>query len=454
MINVNDKVKEHIINDLVENTIEIHFPNNSNIKTITMDNIVEESMTLKQSICSESKLKFGGCIASEFTISVCDTEDRLFNENDSTKKIKGKWIYVILNQSYLGDYIYPSSTLYPSKKLFSGRQVGTQKFNLFCGYVDKFERDADDRHIYKLTAYDYMAKLNQKDGTEALFEEWENATFRPLGVVMGNFINLTHHPYVGEFSGLLATNTFSTGGNNYKIYNYKTKNEHWLADKNSKVTYGDVLKNCCEMIGAFGFIAPFDDALENKGDTIKGNFWLVYLDPKGESEVYDFYENLDYDDYVTSGYTDFKWSYGGTASNKQSKISIFRPDNTTIPSDETKEYDLTSNVICWQNEDPKTTNFHMLNDFYHYKNKEGQPSDVTMRFYNCSYIPFTATVDGRPWVQVGDNVQFNVYETDVNGAPVYENGTQKMTTITSVILSRTLSGIQALTDTLEAKGEL
>lgn len=449
MITVDSKIKDHIINDLVENTVEILFPNNSDIATITMDNIVEESMTLKQSICSESTLKFGGCIASEFNISVCDTDDRTFGNN-----IKGKWIYVRLTQSYLGDYIYPSSTLYPSAKIYPGRQVQEKTWNLFCGYVDKFQRDGDDKHIYKLTAYDYMAKLNQKDGTKSLFEEWQNATFRPLGTIISDFIKLTYHPSVSETSGIL-TNTFSTNGVKYKIYNYKTRNGHWLLDKNNLVTSGSVLRDCCEMIGVFGFISPFSDALEKKGDTVKGNFRLVYISHTDSPEVYDFYEDLSYEDYIVKGYTDFKWKYGGNLDGKTTeKETTFRPGNTEIPDNETKVYDLTKNVICWQNEDMNTSNWHILNDLYNYKNNKGDPSDITKRFYNCSYTPFTATTDGRPWVQVGDNVQFNVYETDVNGAPLYENGKQKMTVVSSVILSRTLSGIQALTDTLEAKGEL
>ena len=61
------------------------------------------------------------------------------------------------------------------------------------------------------------------------------------------------------------------------------------------------------MIGVFGFISPFSDALEKKGDTVKGNFKLVYISPTDSPEVYDFYEDLSYEDYIVKGYTDFKW---------------------------------------------------------------------------------------------------------------------------------------------------
>lgn len=443
MITVDSKIKGHIINDLVENTVEILFPNNSDIATITMDNIVEESMTLKQSICSDNKLKFGGCIASEFTISVCDTENRIFGN-----EIKGKWIFVRLTQRYLGDYIYPSSTLYPSAKIYPGRQVQERTWDLFCGYVDKFQRDGDDKHIYKLTAYDYMAKLNQKDGTNALYKEWKSSS-KDLGYIMKKFAkDLYTNITVNKSTGLLS-GTYCEYGVVTKFYEFQTNNSNWLTGKNDKVSYGDVLRNCCEMLGAFAYVGVYS------GRTY-GIFQTVYLDKNDKPEVYDFYEDLSYENYETKGYTTLKWKEGNdlSGSNSKGKFTEYKLETVVPSSAQEQEYDLTNNIVVWQKAPSTETALHYLEDFFSYKDTKQTPNDVVNRFYNCSYTPFTATVDGRPWVQVGDNVQFNVYETDVNGAPLYENGKQKMTVVSSVILSRTLSGIQALTDTLEAKGEL
>lgn len=114
------------------------------------------------------------------------------------------------------------------------------------------------------------------------------------------------------------------------------------------------------------------------------------------------------------------------------------------------------------------------------------------RIPNCHFKPFTATVDGRTWVEVGDLVRIKVPDADYDGCvydsatgqkmdcdgflvnetgayiyadgtviPYDENtgeyasepimGTVRTKNVESIILSRTLTGIQALTDVLEAK---
>jgi hypothetical protein len=82
-----------------------------------------------------------------------------------------------------------------------------------------------------------------------------------------------------------------------------------------------------------------------------------------------------------------------------------------------------------------------------------------------SYYPITATVDGRPWAHVGDKIEIFKNCTDVNGDYIYEtdeNGEYELDEngeliilkekYTTYIMSRTLTGIQALTDEIETKG--
>ncbi|MDY4813072.1 MAG: hypothetical protein SO152_04390 [Ruminococcus sp.] len=439
MLDVDITVKNHIINNLLENILEISFPwqsEGNEIAPITMKNIVEESMTLKQSICSESKLKFGGCIASEFSISLCDDEERSFAEKD----LKGKWILVKLTQKYLGNNIYPGENIYPTTNLFPGQQIQTKEFFLFNGYIDSLKYSSGDKHKFDLVAYDYFGKLNTKDGTNELLTQWGNATFRPLGTMLRIFINNIHSTNVSPITGLLSSTFVAGGTTKTKIYDFPTMNSYWLTNKD-KTTYGEVARYLCEMVGCFGYIMPNTDNKE-------GNFVLAYLDFSDKYETYGFYEELNFEDFKTNGYSGLSWTYGGEQKkSSKEKISKFFPN--IVPDSATKNiYDMTDNICCWQQEISSGENFHILDDFYN-------TSNVFNRFYNSGYIPFTAKVDGRPWVQVGDNVQFNVYETDVNGEPVLDNnGNQKITTVNSVVLSRTLSGIQALTDTLETKGEM
>ena len=68
------------------------------------------------------------------------------------------------------------------------------------------------------------------------------------------------------------------------------------------------------------------------------------------------------------------------------------------------------------------------------------------------YKPIEATLDGRLWVEPGDMVQIKYYVTDADGNYAYNaDGTPQTATVTSYVLSRELTGIQALTDKNTAK---
>ena len=110
--------KNYVIDgNLVRNELVITFPD-GDADTITEANIASESMQLKQSICDEDKLTFGGCIASEFKINLINSDDRVF-----TSDLVGKWISVKLTHYYVGNTdVYPATSLYPSSTVYPGRQ--------------------------------------------------------------------------------------------------------------------------------------------------------------------------------------------------------------------------------------------------------------------------------------------------------------------------------------------
>ena len=58
MLSISSTHKQKIINELISNKLEI-FSSDSKFDVITETNIESESMSLKQSICDENKLKFG-----------------------------------------------------------------------------------------------------------------------------------------------------------------------------------------------------------------------------------------------------------------------------------------------------------------------------------------------------------------------------------------------------------
>ena len=213
------------------------------------------------------------------------------------------------------------------------------------------------------------------------------------------------------------------------VRNFPTYNRAWLEDSNT-ITYGELLKNCCELLGVFGTIIP---------NASYGVF--RYIELGKSTETYDFYENLYAEEYNSSGYNDFVFING--YSSREKKTIEFE----TLWGDESNSYDLTKNTVCRQEDDGTGGSaIHNVQNLLNGKTGE--------RFYNCSYTPLTTTLDGRPWVQIGDGIEIESYVTDSNGDFVYNNaGQPKKEKVKAYVLSRTLSGIKALTDSIEAKGE-
>ena len=72
------------------------------------------------------------------------------------------------------------------------------------------------------------------------------------------------------------------------------------------------------------------------------------------------------------------------------------------------------------------------------------------KYFTIEYAPFALSMLGLPFLEIGDYICFDVTEwsSDENDNPVMETKT-----IESIVLSRNLSGINALTDELEARNE-
>ena len=74
---------------------------------------------------------------------------------------------------------------------------------------------------------------------------------------------------------------------------------------------------------------------------------------------------------------------------------------------------------------------------------------ILNKVQGVTYTPFTAECTGLPFLEVGDPVQFYVYDFE-------ESDKQKKDVFvlkSFYVLSRTMKGIQSLTDTLTAQGE-
>lgn len=423
MKNFKEQYKPKVIHELIGNKLEILFPN-GDAAVITEANMVSESMKLKQSVCDESQLRFGGCIASEFSIQLMNTEERSFGID-----LVGKWINVRLTQTFPnGNYLYPKSNIYPSKKLLPGEVIMEQEWYLFSGYIDSAQLDKNDKNIRNLVAYDALALLNQADGTDKLYHLWQ---VFPTGCTLNNLLvhclQYNDTVIIGfDFGRRLEE---KIPGMDYgTIQNYPTMNKSWLNNHN-KITYGLIVKNVCEMLGVWGFM---------RANGAYGEFNMIYT---SGTETYDFYEQFYAEEYTTKGYSGVTLMIG-IDSERTSKTTTFA---SSILEDDENYYDLTDNIICWQ-EKESTGWVHPFQEIYNDKITDARLSGST-------YTPMTATVDYRPWVEVGDKIKINTYKTDVNGDYILDADGNKITeTVESYVLSRTITGIQALTDQIEAKG--
>lgn len=434
MISFADKNK--VINNLIYNKIEITFPDGDE-ETITEVNIASESMQLKQSICDEESLKFGGCIASEFKIDLINTDDRIFSS-----ELTGKWISVKITQYYPGnDELFPSNNLYPSDTAYPGNTVSSQEFHIFSGFIDSAKVNKNDKNMYNIVAYDVMAKLYEWDATNKLHNLWTSFTG---GYCIGDLfvICLNHNDHMiitmhdnDELNESLAL----YNGEQITLRKFKTRNEDWLSNQ-EKISYGKLLKMLCEMIGMFGTIVP------NAG---KGVFDCIPL--SSSTEKYDFYEELFAEEYVSTGPTSVEISLSG--NDRTQKIASFSLEDHAPSTSIEKAYDMTDNIVIWQSYSSYINNYNhdiqvMFNGRTGGRIARGKGGGVLHK-----YTPLEATLDGRLWVQPGDAVNIISNKTNVDGSYVYdENGDTITETVSTYVLSRTLTGIQALTDKIQAKG--
>lgn len=427
MLGISDTYKNKIINELIDNKLEIFFPDGDGV-AITEDNIVSESMKLKQSACDESKLKFGGCIAAQFEIDLINTETRSFASD-----LEGKWISVRLTHIFPnGMLLYPSANIYPGR-YYPGEITAEQSFYLFSGYIDSAKVDRSNKNIRHIVAYDMMAKINELDATSLIYGKINTGelTIGSIFSIIFSHYNIPYNQY--------GINTFfqtSIGDVNGTIVaNIPAKNTDWYSD-NSLLTAGEAIKSICEMLGLFGQIIPTES---------KGYFDMFSLLNKTKAEKYEFNEKFYSEEYMSNGYTAVQVTQGSESRSGKSTVFYFSftPDNISD-----KIYDMSDNIFAWQEglaegANPSTYISNL------YNNAAGK------RFYNSNFTPFTARVDGRPWVEVGDKIAIVTYKTDVDGDYVYdETGNPLKETFNSYVLSRTLSGIKALKDDFETKGEI
>ena len=440
-----------IINNLIENTIEIYFADDPDPEAtkITQSNIVSESMTLKQSVCDSETLTYGGCIASEFNIELLNTADRSFSS-----ALTGKWISVKITQHYADPdaLLYPANNVYPADSLFPGKTTGEKAFWVFSGYIDSAMVNKTDKNVIDVVAYDVFAKLYEEDATNWLYTFLKSSS----GIYAGNISNILYHALSIDYNNVLdiahsnissvLNERYTAQAANTIVGSFRTINDSWLSRKD-KISFGELIKSICEILAVFGVIVP------NSG---KGVF--VFKTLSGTAETYAFYESLEAEEYQSTGYTDFQFNISG--NDRTGKSTLGGGITDAADGAVNKAYDFTDNILVMQ---PYTTSGQgrTSTDFDYLINRSSIGTRLALNAESANhsgqcafsaYTPLTATLDGRLWVTVGSPIEILVNQTDANGDYIITDGQIQKESVKTYVLSRTLTGIQALTDDIEVKG--
>lgn len=435
--------EKFIINDLIRNELIITFPDND-AEPITEENIAFESMSLKRSICDSEALTFGGCIASEFSIDLINTDSRSFSEG----LLIGKWISVKIIQHYnSAENILPSRNKYPSDSFYPGVTEESEPFNFFSGFIDSAKQDKSDSNIYHVIAYDAFAKLYNEDATEDLYKKWKNGN----GCTLESIVRMCLPSYISFSVGdnywfFSNTYTNTTTTTTKQLNEYVVYNGDWLSSQPS-ISKGALLKNACELVAAFGRIVPNES---------KGDFRISRI-ASAVTETYEFNESLFIEEYVSTGYTDYKFPISGGGSSSKAEKGKHQTGGLNWGNNNVdKTYDFTKNILAWQNYSSSAAEGRTSTEFDFFINTSDIGKNLALELSNRtpnSYQPLEATLDTRLWFFLGKKIKIQTSRKNPDGSyAVDESGNVIKDSFITFVLSKTTTGIQALTDKIITKG--
>lgn len=401
MLKVSNKVKQAYFAESGNKHLIVSFPEIN--LTLDHSQIKKESMEIKEAILDQESIEFVGCIASQFKLQISSIK----------KKLKGKKIEVS---------IYTDST--------SDKPV-----ELFSGIVDSDERTGNKRSK-EIIAYDMMYSLADEDVTSwfrtqvAYLKMGKKLTVKKFRNELFAFIGLA------QKKRTLANDSLSIK----QLVNMVDDNEEDADEEEQEKIYAlDLIKAICQINGVFGIINRNGEmdyrrlGVEDEDDGAypgvdPNGLYLPFVPGIGVTDIitdstfHPSYKSVTYEDYDVHGITkvyvrqseDTKAGYAG--SDKKYKY-IVQGNRFTLGTTKEEKREIATAILN--------------------------------KVQGVTYTPYTAECTGLPFLEVGDPVQFCVYDFE-------ESDRQKKDVFvlkSFYVLSRTLKGIQSLTDTLTAQGE-
>jgi hypothetical protein len=399
------EIDDLLVNNCISTdvTFEILDSSGTKIMTLENENIVSESLEIKQSICDDEELTIGGCIPSQLKLNLMNVSEDL----------SGKLIVARVSETYSSGILYPSQNLLPSEELtptFSKNE--TKKYTLFVGQIFSCKRTTN-RKIRELVAFDrtyyastvlcknklYNYLLSHNDDSQEL-------KFSDIGIWFFDIAKISC-PIISNFVNWETK--FDLGCGAVKD----------VLDKNFTALEG--IKYLCELNGIF----LIDDRMSNK-NTVESVSFRVVKPYKNVDNKYDIssYSDLSFDDFETKQIMRYQFYYDKDGSlvshynNGYENYSQYISNNKLTQCLSTSN-DLRLLTINLENRGKETVE-RIIGDVYVYR-------------------PFTASIFNRWWVQVGDRVRLPTNDEEV---PFVE----------SIVFSKTIKGINGMIVEIEAKG--
>lgn len=197
MLNVSESCKAVYFNDYINKSIYVEFPEMNT--TYSDDNIIKESLELRESILSKESIEFIGCIPSFMQISI-------YNIPESIQGMR------------INAYVIDDDT--------------EERINLFSGYVDSATKDGYSG-AKKIQAYDELYRLSDIDITNWYNEHYETNIYELLSELL-------------IYTGVPIKRSYLANGL-FKAY-CGTKS------KVKSLSALDLLKQICQINGGFGKI--------------------------------------------------------------------------------------------------------------------------------------------------------------------------------------------------------
>lgn len=415
-------IDRQLVDNLIENIVTIELQTFSggtlvSTEVLPAENIISESLEIKQSICDIEELKIGGCIPSQLTLNVMNTGD-----------LSGKRIVVKIRTRYYTDVLFPSGSLYPSTTLYpnastESSEMSTSDYILFVGPIYSCTK-MNNHKIRKLIAFDrmYYAStvlcknrvynyLKQYGDRDITFDMLFNA-FAAKARINVSHSDMVNHATVADIWGSLWQQ---------------------IIDKN--FTLLDFYNCLSELNGVF----LIDDAPSAENVTsVRATARVIKLyQNKDQKYTISSYSSLSYEDFLTKEirYAQFDFDKDNYFTyiyhSPTDDYSRYISENPVARCSKA-DFDIIKNLGT-----PYSRGYYKSIDNPDTSSHTGLRNIITGNTYQ--YRPFKASIFNRWWVQVGDRVKLPTNDPDV---PYVE----------SIVFSRTLKGLYGMRVEIEAKG--